>query len=146
MITRKLLKIAGVEKYINSSTGEVVEMKVEGFEMRDFNFTKIWLKPFLKILCDDEITMSSTRIKFFAWLIERMNRENEISMTVKGMAEASGISYQVAVDVLKALKRLDFIKKVQTVYIINPDIIFKGSVKMRQEVMKKYNSKNSMHS
>lgn len=142
MITRKLLKIAGVEKYINSSTGEVVEMKVEGFEMRDFNFTKIWLKPFLEILCDEEVSMSNTRIKFFAWLIERMNRENEISMTIKGMVKASGISTQVVVDVLKALKRLDFIKKVQTVYIINPDIIFKGSTKLRQEVREKYNSEN----
>ena len=42
-LTRKKVKVVGVERYINQSDGSIAEMQVIEIEERDANFHKLWL-------------------------------------------------------------------------------------------------------
>lgn len=137
MITRKVTRVIGTQDYINAETGEVISMEVRELQERDFNFTKVWMKDFAKIISS---LSSASQVKFFAWIITHMNRENQITMTVAQMAEAVEISRLTATLAMKTLKAMNFIRKVGTVYMVNPEIIFRGTIKARMTALSKYNS------
>ena len=131
------MRVIGSQDYIRSDTGEIVTMEVKEYlEERDFNFTKVWLKDFARII---ENLTSPSQNKFLMWIITHVNRDNQVPMTVKQMAEAAGISRLTATITMKTLKAANFVKKVGTAYMVNPDIIFKGSTKLRIEARRKYN-------
>ena len=77
--TSKKVKYKGVQSFINASTGEVQEFVVTDIEDRDFNFTKVWMRNFVNQL--EIIGNQKTKICF--WIIDNLNKENEIAMTYR---------------------------------------------------------------
>ena len=85
-ITRKKIKVIGTQEYINKDTGEISSMQVVSIEEKDANFHKIWLGHIIQSI--DIIGNQKTKLAF--WLIEQMDKENKVCMTLRQMSEKQG--------------------------------------------------------
>ena len=135
--TGKKVKYVGTEQYINARTGELEEMQVTSIEDRDFNFSKVWMRNFISTL--DIVGNQKTKLCF--WIIDHLNRDNKLIGTYRVIADESGISLDTVRVTMKILLDADFMRKQQNgVYIVNPDIVFKGSRSGRMNVLNQYNT------
>lgn len=119
-------KVTGTQLYINADTGEAVPMQVVSVEEKDFNFHKFWLTNF--ILATSEIRNAKMDLVF--WIIDKLNKENQLIMTQKVIAEQSGVSFATVQRTMKTLLNSDppFLLKINSgAYQVNPHIIWKGS-------------------
>lgn len=133
--TTKKVKFVGTEQFINATTGELIDMTVTSIEDRDFNFTKIWMKNFIATM--DIVGNQKTR--FCYWIIDHLNRDNILLGTQRTLAEESGISLQTVNITMKLLMDADFLRKKSSgVYIVNPDIVFKGTKNKRMNILNQY--------
>ncbi len=134
-VTTKKVKAVGTEQYINAATGELEEFEVTKIEERDFNFTKVWIRNFVATL--DIVGNRKTKLVY--WIIDNLNHNNQLVCTNRQMAEESGVSLATVSTTMKALQDANFLKKqANGVYIINPDIIFKGSKRSRLNVLNQF--------
>lgn len=135
LVTGKKVKVIGTEEYINTNTGEIEEMQVTTIEERDFNFTKVWMKNLILTLD----IVGNQKTKFCFWLIDNLNRDNQLIGTQRNMADKSGVSLQTVSITLKLLMDADFLRKKQSgVYIVNPSVIFKGTRSARLNILNQY--------
>lgn len=135
MVTEKKVKVIGTQQYINAQTGEIEEMQVTNIEERDFNFTKVWLSNFLLTLD----IIGNQKIKIAEHIIDNLDKENRFIGTIRSIAKETNTAPQTVNLTLKALLDADFLRKVQTgVYIVNPNIVFKGSHGARLNVLNSY--------
>ena len=133
--TRKKVKIIGTETYIKQSTGELKEMQLIDIEERDFNFHKVWLQHILNSI--DLIGNQKTKLAF--WIIEHLNKENQLTMTQRQIAQKSGISLDTVRLTMKALLDSNFLVKQNIgVYMVNPDVVFKGGKTDRLNILIQY--------
>lgn len=134
--TSKKTKVVGKQTYINQTTGEVVDMNVVETTFSDFNFEKLWLSHLLQALdC-----LGSKKIKVVSWLLENKDSKNTVIATQRKIAIGCDVSLQTVVDVMKVLLASDVIRmEQQGVYILNPEVIFKGDKSKRMNVLIKYN-------
>lgn len=134
--TTKKVKYIGTEQYINARTGELEEMQVTSIEDRDYNFSKVWMRNFIATL--DIVGNQKTKLCF--WIIEHVNKQNVLIGTMRSISKESGISLETVRKTMSILLDADFLRRVQNgVYIINPDIVFKGSRSGRMNVLNQYN-------
>ncbi|MCU9810221.1 replication/maintenance protein RepL [Paraclostridium sp. AKS46] len=137
--TTKKVKVVGTQQFINRETGEVEDFQVVNIEDRDFNFHKVWLSHIINSL--DLIGNQKTKLAF--WIIENLNKENQLIMTYRQISEKSGISYQTVGRTMKALIESNFIQPInQGAYRVNPDVLFKGGRKDRLNVLIEYQKNN----
>lgn len=134
--TSKKVKVVGTETYINQSTGEIQDMQVVSIEDRDFNFHKIWLAHIINTLD----IIGNKKVKLVFWIVENLNKENQLIMTYRQIAEKSGISIDTVNDTMKALIESNFLVRInQGAYQVNPDVLFKGTRTGRLNVLYQYN-------
>src|SRR5699024_10020101 len=101
--TRKKVKFLVTKEFIAARTGEKETMKVKdantdktetmqvtNIEERDTNFHKIWLGHMLESL--DMIGNQKIRVAMF--MMENINKENELIMTYRVIAEKTNTSLQ----------------------------------------------------
>ncbi len=132
---QKILK--GVEYFINKDTGEEIPFVVQSVEDRDFNFHKVWLRNVVTAF--QEITNKKMVLAF--WIIEHLNKENQLVMPIRQIAEETGISHKTVGMTISALQKGEcpFLVKVQSgVYMVNPDVIYKGSHSNRMGILYDY--------
>lgn len=133
--TSKKVKVQGGVKYVNQATGEVEDFQVIQMEDRDFNFHKLWLGHIITSLD----IIGNEKIKVLTYMLEHANRDNVILGTQRGIAEAVGVSVPTVNATIKALVESNLIKMLQQgVYVINPDVIFKGGHTNRMNVLLQY--------
>lgn len=133
--THKKVKVVGSQQYINQQTGEIVPMQVISMEDRDFNFTKIWMQNIINSI--DLIGNQKTRLAF--WLIDHLNRDNQLIMPLRVIAEKSGVSLDTVNKTMKALQQANFLRKQQAgVYVVNPDMLYKGTHNNRMRILLDY--------
>lgn len=138
--TRKKVKVIGKETYIRQSDGTLQEMQVLSIEERDANFHKIWLEHIIQSM--DIIGNQKIRLAF--WLLDQMNSDNQITMTMRQMAKKSGISLDTVSRTIKALVDSNFLIRYNTgVYQVNPEVVFKGGKSNRLNVLLEYTSAKS---
>ncbi|MEX6186177.1 replication/maintenance protein RepL [Providencia hangzhouensis] len=135
--TKKKSKIVGKKTFLDQSTGELVDMNVVQMEDADFNFEKIWLGHILQALdC-----MGSKKIKVVTWLLDNKNSENTIIATQRDISEQCNVSLPIVTETLKILQAGDVLKMKQNgVYMLNPNVIFKGDKNKRLNILFTYNS------
>lgn len=134
--TNKKVKVVGTETYINRETGEIQEMNVISLEDRDFNFHKLWLSHIINSLD----LIGNKKVKLAFWIIENLNKENQLTMTYRQIAEKSGISLQTVMRTMTALVESNFIVRINNgCYQVNPDVIFKGTHNGRLNILYQYN-------
>ena len=135
--TTKRVKVVGTEEYINTRTGELEQMQVTSIEDRDFNFTKMWMKNFISTL--DIVGNQKTRLCF--WIIDHVDKENRLIGTYRTIASQSGMSFETVRITMKLLMDADFMRKAQNgVYVINPNLVFKGTRNARMNVLNQFTS------
>lgn len=135
--TTKRVKVVGTEEYINTRTGELEQMQVTSIEDRDFNFTKMWMKNFISTL--DIVGNQKTRLCF--WIIDHVDKENRLIGTYRTVASQSGMSLDTVRITMKLLMDADFMRKAQNgVYVINPNLVFKGTRNARMNVLNQFTS------
>ena len=133
--TVKKTKVVGSQQYINYDTGEVVTMQVTSVEERDFNFSKVWMRSFLTTL--DLVGNAKTKVAY--WIIDHIDRMNQLTYTYRQMAEETGMSLDTVTATMKALLEADFLRrKNQGCYIVNPNVIYKGTHSARLNVLTQY--------
>ena len=134
--TRKKSKVVGKKTFLDHETGELVEMNVVQMEDTDFNFEKIWLGHILQALdC-----MGSKKIKVVTWLLNNKNVENIVIATQREISEKCGVSLPIVTETIRVLQTADVIKMKQNgVYMLNPNVIFKGNKDRRLDVLIRYN-------
>ena len=133
--TQKKLKVVGTQQFVNVRTGEIEDFQVTSVEERDFNFHKVWMKNFINTL---EI-VGNQKSKLCFWIIDNLNKENQICMTYRQIAEKTGISLDTVRVTMKLLLEADFLRRInQGCYVVNPDVIFKGSRTGRLNVLNTY--------
>ena len=135
MTTRKKVKVIGTETYIKQATGELKEMQLIDIEERDFNFHKVWLQHILNSI--DLIGNQKTKLAF--WIIEHLNKENQLIMTQRKIAEKAGMSIDTVRLTMKALMDSNFLIKINSgAYMVNPDVVFKGGKTNRLNILIQY--------
>lgn len=133
--TGKKIKVIGTEQYIQTSTGEIKDFQVSEIIDKDFNFNKIWMKNFISTL---EI-VGNQKSKLCFWIIDNLNRDNQLIATYRQLADRTGMSLETVRVTMKLLLDADFLRKQATgVYIVNPDIVFRGSRTARLNVLNEY--------
>jgi hypothetical protein len=143
--TSKKQKFIGYKTLVDPETGEAYPMQINVIEERDFNFHKIWFQHFVNGI--DGIANQKLRLAF--WIIDNLDKENQLVMTQKVLAEKSGISYETVNRTIKALCEPDetgiaFLQKINGgAYRVNPEIIFKGSHSNRMGICYQYNKMDS---
>lgn len=139
-VTHKKVKVQGGVKYVNQETGQVEDFQVIQMEDRDFNFHKLWLGHIITSL--DMI--GNEKIKVLTYMLESANQDNVILGTQRGIAQAVGVSVPTVNATIKSLLESNLIKMLQQgVYVLNPDIIFKGGHNKRMNVLLQYTSTGS---
>lgn len=133
--TIKKTKVVGSQDYLDLSTGELVTMQVTSVEERDFNFSKVWMRSFLTTL--DLVGNAKTKVAY--WIIDHIDRMNQLTYTYRQMAEETGMSLDTVTATMKALLEADFLRrKNQGCYIVNPNVIYKGTHNARLNVLTQY--------
>jgi DNA-binding Lrp family transcriptional regulator len=133
--TQKKMKVVGTQQFINVATGEVEDFQVTSIEERDFNFHKVWMKNFINTL--DLVGNQKTKLCF--WIIDNLNKENQLCMTYRQISEKTNISLETVRITMKLLLEADFLRRVNTgCYVVNPDVLFKGSRSGRLNVLNTY--------
>ena len=133
--TTKKIKYVGQETYINAATGEMREFYLSEIEERDFNFHKIWFKNFLQTL--DLIGNKKTKVAY--WIVDNLDKENKLIATFDKIRKETGCSIFTVTKTMTILQEADFLRPVQRgVYVINPDIVFKGSKNARIAMLNEY--------
>src|SRR5699024_4050294 len=121
--------------YRDASTGEKETMQVTNIEERDANFHKIWLGHMLESL--DKIGNQNIRDAMF--IKENNNKENELIMTYRVIAQKTNTSLQTVSETMKALQESNLLSKIRNGYYrVNPDVIFKGGRNDRMNVLLRY--------
>lgn len=133
--TTKKIKFVGTETFINAKTGEIEEFQVQDIAERDFNFTKVWMRQFVQTL--DMLGNQKTKIAL--WICDNVNRENQIIATYRKIADNTQTSLETVRITMAILQEADFIKKVgHGVYMINADVLFKGTRSNRLNIASIY--------
>lgn len=133
--TTKKVKVVGQETYINARTGELEEMTVISKEERDFNFHKVWMKSFLSTL--EMVGSRKSRVAF--WIVDNITRENMLPFTYRQIATKTETSIDTVTKTMNVLLETGFLKKLnQGCYLVNPDVVFKGTRAGRLNVLTKY--------
>lgn len=138
---QKKQKYVGQTTVIDTNTGEMIPMQITQVEERDFNFHKVWLRNL--IMSFEDISNQKLRLAF--WIIEHLNKENQLVMTQQAIAEKSGISIGTVKETMKRLQgkgengSVPFLIRINSgAYQVNPDVIFKGTHGSRMGVIFDY--------
>jgi DNA-binding transcriptional regulator YhcF (GntR family) len=133
--TNKKVKVIGEQEYFNNSTGEVENFQVISMEDRDFNFEKLWLVHILESL----EAVGNKKIMVMNTLLKMKNSDNQIIGSQRQISKESGVSLPTVNETINILIDSNFIRKItNNVYMINPDILFKGGNKKRMNVLLQY--------
>lgn len=142
MKTTKKQKFVGYKILVDPETGETypMQMNVMEDEDRDFNFHKVWLQHLVNSL--DSISNQKLRLAF--WIIDHLDRENQLIMTQRAIADATNMSTKTVNTTLKALCEAPegspaFLQRINSgAYRVNPEVIFKGSHSNRMGICYEY--------
>lgn len=139
--TSKIQKFVGYKELQDPETGEKYPMQMNVIEDRDFNFTKVWLQNLINSM--NSITNQKMKLAF--WIIDNLNKENQLVMTQRKIAERTGISLQTVSKTIKLLCKpeeegsIPFLQKINSgAYRVNPNVLFKGSHSNRMGICFEY--------
>lgn len=135
MKTRRKTKIIGQRTFIDQETGEIVNLGVIQTEQRDFNFEKLWMGHIIQAID----IIGNKKMKVAMHILESRNRDNVFFGTMRDLEKKLNVSLPTIAETIKALQDNDVIVSVQQgVYRLNPDVIFKGTVNNRMDILIRY--------
>ena len=83
--------------------------------------------------------IGNQKIRVAMFIMENINKENELIMTYRVIAEKTNTSLQTVSETMKALQESNLLSKIRNGYYrVNPDVIFKGGRNDRMNVLLRY--------
>jgi len=135
--TRKPMRVSERKEFYDKETGETVSQYVFKLEDRDANFHKLWLWHIAAALD----LIGNQKIRILSYILENTNRDNLFIDTQRSLAEKTDTSTKTVNITLKMLIDADILKIQQAgVYLINPDVIFKGGTTTRMDILYQYHT------
>lgn len=85
--------------------------------------------------------ISGAKPKIVNYLIENINlSDNVVSSTIQEIADHTGISTKTVAQTLQKLEDANIIRRRVGVIMINPFILYRGSIPKQDELVEKFNS------
>lgn len=125
-------------KYVDMETGEeVVLQNVEKVYCGQRHFWKLYLFDFLAVLG----IFNSKQLDVVAWICENVQPStNMLIATYDEIAKGAGVSPRWVGEVIRKLKQSNFIRsKGPGVYMLNPEVMMKGSEAKKRGLLITYN-------
>lgn len=134
-VTKKMIKVPKREEVIDPKTGQLVDRYTFEIEERDANFHKLWLWHIAAALD----LIGNQKIKILSYILTNTNSDNIFIGTMRTIAEATESATKTVNDTVIMLLDADIIKRQQSgVYLINPEVIFKGGTNKRMDILYQY--------
>lgn len=127
-----------MRRLIDPETGEEVWLQgVEKVYCGQKHFWKLYLFDFLAVLG----IFNSKQLDVVAWICEHTDPANNVLLaSQQEIAEGAGVSKTWVNGVIKKLKQANFMsQRAGGVYMLNPDVLMKGSEAKRRGLMITYN-------
>lgn len=112
----------------DENTGEIFNLHPTSTPWSDKDFHKVFVKNLRKTLKG----IKSKELKVILWLIEHMAPTNKITETYDDIAEKTGVSLSTVIRTVTSLEKYDFLCKSGKIFIVNPDVIFRGRYSNRE--------------
>jgi len=127
-----------VKIYIDKETGEELSVCVSIATTKDNNFHKVWLEDYAKIMAE----LGGAKITVFSHIVKNINPiSNEFGGTNREIAEDTGVSLSIVNQTIQDLIRMGFMNKKRVAcYVINPNILLKGTHGKRMGLLRIYQS------
>jgi DNA-binding transcriptional ArsR family regulator len=132
-------KVIGTDRWINQSTGEIIETQTLAKEVKDVDigFHKLWIGHILETI--EEVGNAKVRVLF--WLLENADQTNLVKGTVTEIAKGTGVSRRTVGSLMAALRKADVVRlEYGGRWMLNPGVIFKGGHSRRMNVLIRYKS------
>jgi DNA-binding Lrp family transcriptional regulator len=130
----------GVETYMNTGTGELIDLPKFKIEGGDINFEKAWIWH----LCDAYELVGNKSVEILNFLVEHRDNNNLVLISQRALADEVGVSTTTVSKIMKKLKSHDIISMPQqSVYRINPEMMWKGTHKARMQVLYEYKNEKA---
>lgn len=125
----------GYETYMNTETGELVEMPKFVIEGGDINFEKVWVWH----LCEAYKLIGNKAVTVLNYLFQNRDQNNLIMGSQRKIASDLGISPTTVASIIAKLKSHNVISMPQSgLYRINPEMMWKGSHRARMQILYEY--------
>jgi biotin operon repressor len=133
--TRKPIKISERREFIDPETGQKVDQYIFKVEDRDANFHKLWLWHIAAALD----LIGNQKIKILSYILANTQNNNIFIGTMRDIAEKLETSKDTVNTTIQMLMDADILKRQQSgVYLINPEVIFKGGTNQRMDILYQY--------
>lgn len=130
----------GTETFMNTQTGELVDMPRLLIKGGDINFEKVWIWH----LCEAYELIGNKAVEVLNYLVEHRDQNNLVISTQRKIADDIGIGVATVTRVLTKLKGSNLISMPQQgVYRINPDMMWRGDHRARLQVLYEYRSEKA---
>jgi len=139
--TRSTRKVqVGYETYMNTETGELVEMPKFVIKGGDINFEKVWIWH----LCEAYELVGNKAIYVLNYFFQNRDQNNLVIGSQRKIADALGVSPTTVASITAKLKANNILSMPQQgVYRINPEVMWKGSHHSRMQILYEYRSEKS---
>jgi Fic family protein len=135
-----ITKYYGSRKVQDIETGEIFEVEYSNKKVNHSlkrGWRRVYLEVFMEVLTG--LLSSSRKIDVVEFILDNLNSENQFIYTQDMIVKKTGISKQTVNSTFKHLVGVDFMKKIGTVYVINPKFITAfGSDKKNLNILIKY--------
>ncbi|HDX1020709.1 TPA: replication/maintenance protein RepL [Pasteurella multocida] len=132
-----VVSITNKKRLVDLETGEEFESYAIVKEIGDNGFKKVFLGEILGII--DEV--SNSKMKFLIWLLDSIDKKNQIIGTYESFSQKSGISRETIARLIPILIKANVIKRpMPSVYMLNPDIVAGVSSNRRANLLIQYKS------
>lgn len=129
----------GVQRLVNTETGEVIDAQVVTKVAGDAGFHKIWLAEILDLV--EEV--GNAKMRVLMWLLEHADNQNQVWATWQEISEATQVSRRTVAALMSALRDANVITEVRrSVWRLNPSVIFKGDHNKRMAVLVKFRAES----
>ena len=126
-------KIVGVEKYIDSETGQVKDFWVIENEVKDKDFVKVWVSKLITLI-EEHDTNEKSLSHYLLVLLEYMDEKNRIilsDLVYQELMEKLKVQKKTIQNILSRLQNYRIVVKLlRGVYVVNPEI---ASIVRREE-------------
>ncbi len=132
------VKIIGTREFIDSSTGEVIQMDMTE-RKQDIMAKKGWRRVNIKEFMNVLSLVGNKKIEVLNLLIQNMNGTNKTELTQREVAKILGISLDTVSAAFIELGALGLIKKIKNCYVLNTQIVSAyGSVENNMSYCEEY--------
>lgn len=116
------VKIIGTREFIDSSTGEIIQMDMAE-RKHDIMAKKGWRRVNIKEFMNVLSLMGYKKIEVLNLLIQNITGANKTELTQREVAKILGISLDTVSTAFTELSALGLIKKIKNSYVLNTQIV-----------------------